>query len=357
MKFLRLSDSVVFSVSWCSVATFAVDLSAPLARFDVVELLRQFGVTVGGAALRVLRRVFERVVESSRLSGAPAAVKQQHEASTRDDDALLAQSAPSAAMRLLEQLDELTLEEILDRGEPLSTENAWEIGLLVDNIARASRRCEELTLWLSQQPELQLATLASSTSTTATESFPNATQQQQLWHACVDFASLFSSLYARLLALPFDEFASVFKQRYESDVKRCLASALDSFKMLLKLSAGVARRERNAAGVVVAADVFLSHACADQQYAKMLQNNLPNDITAFLDVDPDSGARFADGGAETLRRDILGCKVAVVILTPQYLGTKWPLFEWFLLEARSELLHHVRSVCYVSVVLQLVRDI
>ena len=38
-----------------------------------------------------------------------------------------------------------------------------------------------------------------------------------------------------------------------------------------------------------------------------------------------------------IRSALVGCKVGVVMLTPEFVAKKWPVFEWLMLEARAEL--------------------
>lgn len=59
-------------------------------------------------------------------------------------------------------------------------------------------------------------------------------------------------------------------------------------------------------------------------------------LHSILDVDPDNGVRFGEEIDVAVRRGIIGCKVGIVMLTPDYVGKKWPVFEWFMLEARHD---------------------
>ena len=157
------------------------------------------------------------------------------------------------------------------------------------------------------------------------------------------YADVMSALYGRLVASSYGEF-DAFRRSAEkwASIEACNKKALDAFKLLVRFCFSTASSSTSAATNSTAADVadvLLSHTGADKDYAKQVFDRLRDveKISAFLDVDPRSGIPYGESIPDTIRCALVGCKVGVVMLTPDFVAKKWPVFEWFMLEARAEL--------------------
>lgn len=74
----------------------------------------------------------------------------------------------------------------------------------------------------------------------------------------------------------------------------------------------------------------------DRDYTQLVEILLKmRDIIAFVDVNETGGVPYARPFDVAVRQGVIGCKVGVVVLTDLFVGKQWPVFEWFLFEART----------------------
>jgi hypothetical protein len=160
----------------------------------------------------------------------------------------------------------------------------------------------------------------------------NATKSR--FASCAHFAHEMSKLYARLIQCKYDVLNAFSRSAEFAAILRSNKKALDAFKQLVRISNVPSATSSTSSS---ADDVFLSHSNADKDYAKLVFDQL-RDVEKLATFFEDDTTRHAgDSMSEAVRRIIGSCKVGVVMLTPEFVGKKWPVFEWFFFEARAEL--------------------
>ena len=164
----------------------------------------------------------------------------------------------------------------------------------------------------------------------------SSVQLDELWQLCLDYAGAASKLYGHLITLQHSTIEVFDASEDRKSVETSNKTALDAFKILVRSSAASSSSRSTAA----APPVFLSHTGAQKPFAQHLAALLKLDkfsVAAFLDVNPETGVAHGEEIGVAVRRGLLGCKLGIVLLTPDFVGKKWPVFEWFMLEARAEL--------------------
>lgn len=153
------------------------------------------------------------------------------------------------------------------------------------------------------------------------------------------YASSLSLLYASLIRLSQSQFSMLQRSPEWNVVVACNNKVFVAYQNLVRRCID----ERNADNKPMP-PVFLSHTgekslsgkAEDKDYTQLVEILLKmRDIVAFLDVNETHGVPYARPFDIAVRQGVIGCKVGVVVLTDLFVGKQWPVFEWFLFEART----------------------